>query len=187
MRVLEQEALAVVGARHNAQRISRPALWIFTPSSIAASFATYFYFEPRWTVLHFTALAALVIVSACLVLSLVDQRRFWWAPRIIAALISLGFLAAFLLTAFIPLPVNSERFPPLFLATLALLLWGLPALCFVLWGHTAAKLGRRDATRVTFMDIWTSRVLVVLYYTGMIATCLYLIHQVYIDMVTGSR
>lgn len=186
MRVLEQEALAG-GAGRNAQRISRPALWISTPLSIAASAILYSYFTPRWTVLHSTLLAGLVTVSACLVLSLVDQRRFWWAPRIIAGLISLGFLAAFLLTAFVPLPVKSERFPPLFLATLALLLWGLPALCFVLWGHTAAKLGRRDATRITFMDVWTSRLLVVLYYTGMIATCLYLMHQVYIDMVSDSR
>jgi len=184
VRVLEQETPAA-GVVHNAQRISRPALWILTPLSIAASVVVYFYFEPRWTVLHSVSLAALAIVSACLVLSLVDQRRFWWAPRVIAALIGLGFLAAFLLTAFIPFPVKSERFPPLFMATLAFLVWGLPALCFVLWGHTAAKLGRRDATRITFMDIWTSRVLVVLYYTGMIAICFYLVHQVYVELVPG--
>jgi hypothetical protein len=186
VRVLEQEG-AAGGRVRNAQRISRPALWILTPAAITASGFVYLHSYPRWAVLHSVLLTALIAVSACLVLSCLDQRRFWWAPRVIAGLISLGLLSAFLLAGFMPFPVKSDRFPPLFMATLAFLLWGLPALCFVLWGHTSAKLGRRDATRVTFMDIWTSRVLVVLYYTGVFTVCLYLLHQVYIDMLPDSR
>lgn len=186
MRVLEQQVLAGVGAGRNAQRISRPILWLVTPASLLSCIILYLDFSPAWNLARLIFLGVMALVCACLIFSLVDQRRFWWAPRIIATLIGVGFLLSVYLAARLPFPGHGERVPPLLMSTLGFLVLGVPAFCFLLWGHTGGKAARRDAAHVTLMDRWTSRLVVLIYYAVAMALCFYVIHQIYLDIAPGQ-
>lgn len=185
MQVLERQVLAGEGTGHNAQRISRPVLWVVTPASLLSCIVLYLDFSTAWNLPRLIFMGVMALLCACLLLSLVDQRRFWWAPRIIAALIGLGFLTGVYLAARLPFSGHGERLPPLLMSTLGFLVWGVPALCFVLWGHTGGKAARQDGSRITFMDIWTTRLQVLIYYAVAAALSFYVIHQIYLDIVPG--
>lgn len=187
MRVLEREERHL-GPVRNAQRIATPVLWLMTPASLLLSGMLWLQFAGDWTPARAVACGALSLASLCLVLSLVSQRLFWWAPRLLAALIAGACIAAVYLAAWFPIPARSDpRLPAIFIATLGFLLLGLPCLCFTLWGHTGGKLARGDTERITPMDRWTARLLVVLHYAMLLALAFYIAHTLALLLMDSLR
>ena len=172
--------------RRNAQLISRWLLWALTPP--VAALTVYLSLLPApWSMPRVLLCSLMVLVSSCLILSIVNQRHFWWAPRLIAGIVSLVFLGFVAETAFEPERISQDpQVPALFAATLAFLLWGLPALCFLLWGHTGGKLARDDAGRGTWMDLWTGRLLLALRYAMLIAVGFYFMRLIYLEILAAS-
>lgn len=157
MRVLERHTTRLMG--RNAQHLARWALWLLTIVCLGALALSWFTFAPYWTWARGTLYAVLGLAVLCLGFSLWSQERFWWAPRVLAALVTLGSVAAVFRVMLFPMAGDTPRAPAVFLASVAFMVWGLPCLCFTLWGHTGGKLARGDVVRATFMDRWTAHLL----------------------------
>jgi hypothetical protein len=144
----------------NAQRIDRRLLWLLTPAALAGGVILFLASASGWTWLREAEFALLSLASGCLLLTLASQERFWWAPRLLAGLICLSLMAAVYRSALFPFAgIRDPHLPALFLAAVGFMLWGLPCLCFALWGHTGGKLARADAAEVTRMDRWSALLL----------------------------
>ena len=175
MRALEQEQAAPERMPpRNAQTIKPWVLWLLTPAMLLTTLLVFASVGGEWTLSDALLCAAFALVTLCLILALIDQQRFWWALRILAGLVCFGYVAYVLYAAMAP-PASGDdpHFPRLFLATMGFLVWGLPSLCFMLWGHVGGKLARGDVSRVTPMDIWTARLLKLLIYGTFIGLCGY--------------
>jgi hypothetical protein len=172
--------------RRNAQLISRWVLLALTPP-IAALTVYLCLLQAPWSMPRVLLCSLMLLVSSCLILSIVNQRHFWWAPRLIAGIVCLVFLGFVVTTAFEPERISQDpQVPALFAATLAFLLWGLPALCFLLWGHTGGKLARDDAGPTTRMDLWTGRLLLALRYAMLIAVGFYFLRLIYLEILAAA-
>ncbi|HEX7022160.1 MAG TPA: hypothetical protein VF171_04830, partial [Trueperaceae bacterium] len=79
-------------AQRNAEFIGRGLLWVLATLSVAGMVIVLFDSGSGWNGLRWAMLGVLALISLCLVLSLISQDRFWWAPRLIAGLISLACL-----------------------------------------------------------------------------------------------
>jgi hypothetical protein len=157
LRVLERRTASLTG--RNAQHLARWALWLLLPACLSALALSWFAFAPHWTWSRETLCAVLGFSALCLGFSLWSQERFWWAPRSLAALVTLGCVAAVFRVMLFPMAGDTPRAPAVFLASVAFMVWGLPCLCFTLWGHTGGKLARGDVVHATFMDRWTAHLL----------------------------
>ena len=176
MRTLERD-IGHPGPARNAQRIAAPVLWLMTPVSAILTCSLWSEFVGGWTMARVAACAVLGLATLCFAFSLVSQRLFWWAPRLLALAVAAACLASVYLAAWLPSRAAAgPRLPAVFLATLGFLLLGLPSLCFALWGHTGAKLARLDAIHVTSMDQWTARILRALHYAVLVALAFYVAH-----------
>ena len=173
MPVLERD-IGHPGPARNAQRIAAPVLWLMTPAMTLFTVLLWAEFVGAWTPARIVACGVLGLAALCFAFALVSQRLFWWAPRVLAAMVSAACFGAIYLVAWLPARAAGEpRLPAVFLATLGFLLLGVPCLCFVLWGHTGAKLARLDAIRITPMDRWTARILRALHYAVLVALAFY--------------
>jgi len=150
-------------------------LWLLTPASFTALGLSWLAFSPYWTWAREALCVVLALGGVLFALSLLSQERFWWAPRLLAALVTLGCVAAVYRVLLFPMAGGAPRAPALFLASVAFMVWGLPCLCFALWGHTRGKLARPDAAHVTRMDHWTAHLLPALAWATGIALGVYLI------------
>lgn len=165
------------GPARNAQRIAAPVLWLMTPTTTLLTVLVWAEFAGAWTPARIAACALLGLAALCFAFSLVSQRLFWWAPRLLALMVATACLGAIYLVAWLPSRATGvPRLPAVFLATLGFLLLGLPSLCFALWGHTGAKLARLDAMRITAMDQWTARILRAMHYAVLVAVAFYVAH-----------
>lgn len=173
MQAAEQDALRVAG--RNAQRLSGWALWLLTPLCLVATVGLVYTYASHWTWPRELLCVTLGFASLCLGLSLWSQERFWWAPRVLAGFVTLACVAAFYRLLLFPLAGGAPRVPALFLATVAFMVWGLPCLCFLLWGHTGGKLARRDVLHVTTMDRFTAQLLPALAWATGLALGVYLL------------
>ncbi|MGE5625934.1 MAG: hypothetical protein ACM3ZT_10345 [Bacillota bacterium] len=173
MRAAERQATPIGG--RNAQHLSRWLLWFLTPASLTALGLSWVEFAPRWTWSREIVCAVLALTSLLLGFSLISQRRFWWAPRALALMVTVGCVAAVYRVLLFPMAGNAPRAPALFLASVGFMVWGLPCLCFALWGHTRGKLARDDAQHVTRMDRWTAHLLPALAWATGIALGVYLL------------
>lgn len=184
MQTVERDTGARTLPVRNAQEIEGAALWV---AMIAASMllsVMWLSSMDEWSPPRIVAFSVLALLCACLLLSIISQRHFWWAPRIIAGMIAFGCLSVVYLAAwYMPTLAHDPRLPAVFMATVCFLVAGVPALCFMLWGHTHGKLARLDAERITRMDIWTGRLLVLLRYALFIAVAFYVLRLLYLDMV----
>ncbi|HLW74266.1 MAG TPA: hypothetical protein VKT74_04290 [Gammaproteobacteria bacterium] len=176
MRVLDRPAASVTG--RNAQHLGRWTLWLLTPASVTALTLSWLAFAPHWTWQREILCAVLGFMAFCLALSVWSQERFWWAPRALAAVVTLGCVAAVLRVVLFPMAGGAPRAPAVFLASVAFMVWGLPCLCFALWGHTRGKLVRADAVHVTRMDRWTAHLLPALAWGTGIALGIYLLRLI---------
>lgn len=159
----------------NAQYLPPRLLWLLAPGNLAALGLAWFAFAPHWTWAREALCGLLGLTSLLFGLALVSQERFWWAPRVLAALVTLACVAAVYRVLLFPMAGDTPRTPALFLASVAFMVWGLPCLCFALWGHTRGKLARLDARHVTRMDRWTAHLLPALAWATGIALAVYLI------------
>lgn len=173
MRAVEQDTLRVPG--RNAQRLSRWALWLLTPLCLAVTAGLIYAYASHWTWPRELLCGTLALADGCLMLSLWSQERFWWAPRVLAGLVTLACVAAFYRLLLFPLAGAAPRVPALFLATVAFMIWGLPCLCFLLWGHTGGKLARRDVLHATPMDRFTAQLMPALAWATGLALGVYLL------------
>ncbi len=183
MPVLEGRRSDAPPAR-NAQEVRASVLWFML--AVASLFLVLVYFAPHsaGSPARLAVCGVLALLWICLALSLVSQRHFWWAPRIIAGLLAFGCCAGVYLTAWYPPELSRDpRLPAVFMVTVCFLVIGVPALCFMLWGHTGGKLARLDARRITVMDLWTARLLVAVRYALFIAVAFYLLRLLYLEMV----
>ena len=184
MRAAEREAQAHRVQARNAQEIDGPALWVAMIAVSMLLCVVCLASAGAWSPPRIVTCSVLTVLCGCLLLCIISQRRFWWAPRIIAGMIAFGCLAVVYLTAwYAPAIVHDPRLPAVFMVTVCFLVAGVPALCFMLWGHTHGKLARLDAGRITRMDIWTGRLLVLLRYALFIAVAFYVLRLLYLDMV----
>ncbi len=168
----------------NAQEIGAPVLWIALAAVSLFPGILYFAAHGGGPAARLAVCSVLALLWVCLALSLVSQRYFWWAPRIIAGLLAFGCFAGVYLTAWYPPELARDpRLPAVFMVTVCFLVMGVPALCFMLWGHSGGKLARLDARRVTTMDLWTARLLVALRYALFMAVAFYLVRLLYLEMV----
>ena len=169
----ERRAAPVRG--RNAQYLSDWLLWLLTPVNLAALALAWVAFAPHWTWTREALCALLGLTGLLFGLALANQERFWWATRALAALVTLACVAAVYRVLLFPMAGDTPRTPALFLASVAFMVWGLPCLCFALWGHTRGKLARIDAQHVTRMDHWTAHLLPALAWATGIALAVYLI------------
>lgn len=184
MRAAEHETQAPRLPARNAQEIDGPALWVAMIAAFMLLRVMWLSSMGEWSPPRIIAFSVLAILCACLLLSIVSQRRFWWAPRIIAGMIAFGCLSVVYLAAwYMPTLAHDPRLPAVFMATVCFLVAGVPALCFMLWGHTHGKLARLDVVRITRMDIWTGKLLVLLRYALFIAVAFYVLRLLYLDLV----
>ena len=160
----------------NAQQIDRRLLWLLTPVSVAACLGLYLLSAGYWNWPRALLCVAAGLAALCFALSLWSQQRFWWASRVLAGMVSLGFLAAVARLSWFPTPGSpGPHLPLLFLAVVGFMVCGVPALSFMLWGHTRGKAARADAVRVTAMDRWTSALIPLLGYAAWFAAGVYLL------------
>ena len=160
----------------NAQHIPRRLLWLLTPACAAAAIGLAVLYTDHWNWPRMLVCGAFVFATACLALCVAGQQRFWWAPRALAGLVTLSYLAAVARFSWLPTPgAPGPHLPLLFLAVVGFMVCGVPALCFMLWGHTRGKLARGDARHVTLMDRWTARLIPVLAYATWFAVGVYLL------------
>ena len=169
--------LAADGTRlRNAQQIDRRLLWLLTAASVAACVGLGSSFAGRWNWPRGLLCGATLLAALCFALSLWSQQRFWWASRVLAGMVCLGFLTAVARLSWFPTPGSAgPHLPLLFLAVVGFMVCGVPALSFMLWGHTRGKAARADAVRVTRMDAWTSALIPLLGYAAWFATGIYLL------------
>lgn len=183
MTVLESGRDATLPAR-NAQELGGAVLWLTTLAAWLSAVVLCLDFSGAWSVPRLLFCGGVGLVAFCLSLSLVSQRRFWWAPRIVAGILGFAWLAAVYLVAWYPPELARDpRFPMVFIATTGFLIMGVSALCFMLWGHTGGKLARLDAVRISTMDRLTARLLVLLRYALYVALAFYLLRLLYLEMV----
>jgi len=184
VRAAERETVGEALPARNAQELSAPTLLL----TLAAAFSLFVGLcQPAagsdWFMPRILTCGALATICICLLLALANQRRYWWATRIIAGLLGFGCFAGVYLTAWFPPSLARDpRLPAVFMVTVCFLVMGVPALCFMLWGHTGGKLARTDVERVTAMDLWTARLLVLLRYALFIAVAFYLVRLFYLEM-----
>ena len=180
MRALERGSRAAGegGPSRNAQQLRSWLLWLLTPAALLSTLMLYEDFADHWTLPRLLLCVGMALAAPCLGLSLVSQRRFWWALRVVSGLVALAcFTLVWLIALHPPVLAQDPRLLPMqFIATLAFLLLGLPAICFTLWGHTGGKLARGDALRVTAMDRWTARLLLLLRYAMLLSLAFYVAH-----------
>lgn len=169
--------LAADGTRlRNAQQIDRRLLWLLTAGSVAVCVSLGLFFLGRWTWPRGLLCGATALAALCFALSLWSQQRFWWASRVLAGMLCLGFLTAVARLSWFPTPGSpGPHMPLLFLAVVGFMVCGVPALSFMLWGHTRGKAARADAVRVTRMDRWTTALIPLLGYGAWFATGVYLL------------
>jgi len=169
--------LADDGTRlRNAQQIDRRLLWLLAPASSVACVGLSLLSAGHWNWQRMLLCGATGVAALCFALSLWSQQRFWWASRVLAGLVSLSFLAAVTRLSWFPTPgAPGPHLPLLFLAVVGFMVCGVPALSFMLWGHTRGKSARADAARVTAMDRWTSGMIPLLGYAAWFAAGVYLL------------
>jgi hypothetical protein len=183
VRAAERETQAGALPVRNAQEIDGSALWVAMIAVSMLLSVVCLSSAGEWSPPRIVACSVLACLCACLLLCIVSQRRFWWAPRIIAGMLGFSCLAAVYLAAwYMPTLAHDPRLPAVFMATVCFLVAGVPALCFMLWGHTHGKLARLDAGRITRMDVWTGRLLVLLRYALFIAVAFYVLRLLYLGM-----
>lgn len=183
MQAAERERKAETQPRRNAQEIGALPLCLSLLICLVLLAAMAMSYQGAWSPAELGSGAVLLAVAVCLALSLVSQRRFWWAPRLIAGGIAFMSLATVYLTAWYPPELGRDpRLPAVFMVTVCFLVLGVPALCFMLWGHTQGKLARLDVSSITTMDLWTARLLVLLRYALIIAVGFYLLRLFYLDL-----
>ena len=174
MRAAEQSRAQ--GRRRNAQQLGRGMLWLLTPATLLVCAGLGLQDWGEWTLWRMALCGAFAVASACLALSLWSQERFWWAPRILAGLVTLSYLAAVIRLSFLPAAgAPGPHLPLLFLASVGFMVCGVPALSFMLWGHTRGKLARGDAGEGGLMDRWTARLIPLLGYATWFAVGVYLL------------
>ena len=182
MPAAERERSAAALPARNAQELGAGLLWLVMPAAWLTTVVLCLDLSAAWSLPRLAFCGCMGLVALCLSLSLVSQRRFWWAPRIVAGLLGFGWLAAVYLVAWYPPELARDpRFPVVFIATTGFLVMGVSALCFMLWGHTGGKLARPDALHITLMDRWTARLLVLLRYALYIALSFYLLRLLYLE------
>jgi hypothetical protein len=122
----------------------------------------YLFFDERgWSAVDIAFEAVLVLICACLVLTLINQRAFWWAPRIVAFIIFasyLGYLASELLTQPFVVPHSPGAANPIN-AILGFCFFGIPCLLYALSGSTIGPIAARtDSSEVNAKDILYLRI-----------------------------
>jgi hypothetical protein len=163
-------------AGRNAQRIPRPVLWVLTPAMAVAAFGFVILFTGHWNWARGLLCLVFAVSALCFALAWVSQERHWWAPRLLATFVTLSYLAAVVRFSWFPgAGTAGPHLPLLFLATVGFMVCGVPALSFMLWGHTRGKLARGDVQHITRMDRWTARLMPVLAYGTWLAVGVYLL------------
>ena len=174
MRAAEPTPLFRAG--RNAQQLPRPLLWMLTPAMAVAAAGLALLSMDQWNWTRALLCAVFTVATLCLMLAWASQERYWWAPRVLAGLVTLSYLMAVVRFSWFPAPgVPGPHLPLLFLATVGFMVCGVPSLSFMLWGHTRGKLARGDVQRVTAMDRWTARLMPVLAYGTWFAVGVYLL------------
>jgi len=162
--------------RRNAQLIDRRLLWLLTPAAVVACTGLCLLSLHHWNWPRSLVCGSIGIAALCFALALWDQQRFWWATRMLAGMVSLMFFGAVARLSWFPTPgAPGPHLPLLFLATVGFMVCGVPALSFMLWGHTRGKSARDDARHVTVMDRWTARLIPLLGYATWFAVGVYLV------------
>ena len=162
--------------RRNAQHIPRRLLWLLTPFCVGVALDLAVVYTGPWNWPRAVACGGFAFSAVCFALSMLSQERFWWAPRALAGLVSLSYLAAVARFSWLPGPgAPGPHLPLLFLAVVGFMLCGVPALCFMLWGHTRGKLARGDAQHITLMDRCTARLIPILAWATWFAVGVYLL------------
>ena len=162
--------------RRNAQLIDQRLLWLLTPAAAAACTGFCLFFLHHWNWPRAMVCGGFGVATVCFGFALWDQRRYWWATRALAGMVSLTFFGAVARLSWFPTPgAPGPHLPLLFLATVGFMVCGVPALSFMLWGHTRGKSARADAQHVTGMDRWTTRLIPLLGYATWFAVGVYLV------------
>lgn len=166
-----------VRGRRNAQQLARGWLWLLVSASLVTLAGFAFIFAGHWTWARELLCAVLAATAACFLLTLADPERFWWALRVVAGLVAVGYLAAILRLTFFPLAGGlGTPLPLLFLATAGFMVCGVPALSFVLWGHTRGRMARDDSGEAGAFERHTARLMPALAYGTWFAIGVYLVH-----------
>lgn len=176
MRALERRHPPLRAGR-NAQQLNRGLLWLLSAATLAAAFGLGAMFMGHWTWARETLCALLVLTAACLVLTLVDAERYWWALRIVAGLVAGGYITAILRLTFFPSAGGlGTPVPLLFLATAGFMVCGVPALSFMFWGHTRGRVARDDVGEAGAFERRTARLMQALAWGTWFAVGVYLLH-----------
>lgn len=165
------------GGGRNAQYLGRPLLGLLGSASLVAAVSFAVLFAGQWTWARALLCAMFSLVFFCFTLALADEERYWWALRIVAGFVAAAYLAAILRLTFFPLAGElGHPVPLLFLATAGFMVCGVPALSFMLWGHTRGRAARADVGEAGVFERYTARLLPALAYGTWFAVGVYLLH-----------
>ena len=122
----------------NPEKIDRRTLLFLVPTLCIFSGVMLFLFllEGRWTAGRVIFISVLVVVTLLIVLTFLNQERFWWAPRVLAFMLLSAVIAS--VTFVFLADIQLERKESLALVV-SLLVLGVPSALFVLWGSTGGK------------------------------------------------
>ena len=175
MRAAERQPAARSG--RNAQQLSRGILWLLSSASLVTTLGLGALFMGHWTWAREILCAMLTLVTGCFALTLADPERHWWALRTVAGLVACGYVAAILRLTFFPTAGGlGAPAPLLFLATAGFMVCGVPALSFMLWGHTRGRLARGDAGEAGVFERRTAGLMGALAWGTWLAVGVYLLH-----------
>ena len=176
MRPVERQATPARTGR-NAQQLDRGWLWLLSAASLVTTLGLAALFMGHWSWARESLCAVLMLTSGCLLLTLLDAERYWWALRIVAGLVAGGYVAAILRLTFFPTAGGlGPPAPLLFLASAGFMVCGVPALCFMLWGHTRGRLARSDAGEAGAFERRTAGLMPALAWGTWLAIGIYLLH-----------
>ena len=175
MRAAERQPAARPG--RNAQQLGRGLLWFLSAASLVTALGLGVLFMGHWTWPREILCAVLALVTGCFALTLADPERHWWALRIVAGVVVGGYIAAILRLTFFPTAGGlGMPAPLLFLATAGFMVCGVPALSFLLWGHTRGRLARDDAGEAGAFERRTAGLIQALAWGTWLAVGVYLLH-----------
>ena len=142
----------------NAQTPRRGVLVGITPFVVLTTVFMYFFFDQQgWSTSGVVFEAVLVLICICLILTIVDAREFWWAPRMLTFIVFATYLSYLLYEFwFTQKPLNPTlRGDTPFRSILGFLVFGVPCLLYTFWGSTWGKLGHAEPENVDRWDIAT--------------------------------
>jgi hypothetical protein len=146
----------------NSEVPRRGLLWFGAVAMTLFTAVMYFFLgQSGWTASSVAFDFVCGVISVALMLTLIDQRRYWWALRVVTGIVfilCIGYLIDEFFVKHQPITFGAPGAESPLNALRAFLIFGLPCLLYTLWGSTWGKVGQTNPGKLTRADIATFHV-----------------------------